>query len=245
MKDSLQQKDAALPDIKVFVDCADPEGIRRALTLPWTRGITTNPSLVSQLGIASYTDYARQVLEITGDSIPISFEVLSESPEEMEKEARAIHSWGHSIYVKVPVIDASGHSMAGLIHELSSQGIPLNVTCVFTTEQADIAARSLSPGVPSLVSVFAGRIADVGVNPLPILRHARIALDKLPETELLWASTREVYSIWQAADVGCDIITAPLSMVEKLTNAGMDLHELSCKGVAAFMDDIAASNLRF
>ena len=235
----------ALPDIKIFVDCADPEGIRRALPLPWTRGFTTNPSLVSQIGISDYTAYAKHVLSILGDRLPVSFEVLSDEPRHMEKEARIIHSWGKNIYVKIPIIDAAGNSMASLIRTLSAGGIPLNVTCVFTKEQGDVAAKALSPDTPALVSVFAGRIADVGADPLPIVRHCREALSGRPKAELLWASTREIYSIWQAAESGCHVITAPLSMVEKLHNAGTDLHILSQKAVRTFMDDIAASGVRF
>ena len=235
----------ALPGIKIFVDCADPNGIRRALDLPWTKGFTTNPSLVSQLGINDYTAYARHVLDILGPDMPVSFEVLSDSLEGMGKEARYIHSWGSNVYVKVPIIDASGTSMAPLIHTLSSQGIPLNVTCIFTPEQGDIAAKALDPNVPALVSIFAGRIADVGADPLPIVRHCRSALAHRPKAELLWASTREIYSIWQAAEAGCQVITAPLAMVEKLGATGTDLTALSQKAVRTFMDDIAASGVKF
>jgi transaldolase len=138
-----------------------------------------------------------------------------------------------------------GNSMSRLIKKLSREGIPLNVTCVFTSEQAKIAADSLDVATPAYVSVFAGRIADVGVDPLPIVEECRDILKGLPETKLLWASTREVYNIWQAANAGCDIITAPLAMVAKLHNAGRDLTELSRDAVGAFMKDIARAGVTF
>lgn len=233
-----------LPDIKVFVDCADFAGIKKALELPYTRGFTTNPSLVSQTGIVDYAAYAKEVLALV-PSMPVSFEVLSATEEGMEKEARSIRSWGSNVYVKTPVIDPAGNSMGALIKKLSDEGIPLNVTCVFTPEQAKIAAEALNKDAPSIVSVFAGRIADVGVDPIPLVKECRDTLAGLPKAELLWASTREVYNIWQAAEAGCDIITAPLGMVAKLKDAGKDLTELSREGVAAFMKDIACSGVIF
>jgi len=182
-----------LPNIAVFVDCADFSSIRKALELPWTDGFTTNPSLVSQAGVADYTAYAKEVLALV-PAKPVSFEVLSATADGMEKEARIIHSWGRNVYVKIPVIDPAGNSMGGLIKKLSGEGIPLNVTCVFTPEQAKIAADSLDAATPAYVSVFAGRIADVGVDPLPIVEECRDILGRLPKAELLWASTREVYN---------------------------------------------------
>lgn len=234
----------ALPEIKVFVDCADFGSIRKALALPYTGGFTTNPSLVSQAGVGDYTEYAGKVLELV-PSMPVSFEVLSASMEGMEKEARIIRSWGKNVYVKIPVIDSSGNSMGPLIRKLSGEGIPLNVTCVFTPDQARIAAEFLDRKTPAIVSVFAGRIADVGIDPLPIVRECREILAPLPGAELLWASTREVFNVWQAAGAGCGIITAPLAMVAKLKNAGKDLTELARDAVGAFMRDIAEAGVRF
>ena len=233
-----------LPDIAIFVDCADLSSIRKALALPWTSGFTTNPSLVSQAGIADYTTYAGEVLALV-PAMPVSFEVLSNSADGMENEARVIHSWGRNVYVKIPVIDPAGNSMGGLIKKLSGEGIPLNVTCVFTPEQAKIAADALDAATPAYVSVFAGRIADVGRDPLPIVEACRDILKPLPNVALLWASTREVYNIWQAADAGCDIITAPLDMVARLRNVGKDLTELSRDAVNAFMRDIAQAGVTF
>jgi transaldolase len=233
-----------LPDIAIFVDCADFASIRKALELPWTGGFTTNPSLISQAKVADYTSYAREVLRLV-PAMPVSFEVLSPAVEGMEKEARVIQSWGRNVYVKIPVIDPAGNSMAGLIKKLSGEGIPLNVTCVFTPEQAIIAAKALDATTPAYVSVFAGRIADVGIDPLPIVKECRDILKQLPNVKLLWASTREVYNIWQAADAGCGIITAPLDMVAKLRNAGRDLTELSRDAVRAFMQDVAQAGVQF
>ena len=233
-----------LPDITIFVDCADFSSIRKALALPWTGGFTTNPSLVSQAGVADYTAYARQVLALV-PAMPVSFEVLSNTADGMEREARVIHAWGGNVYVKIPVIDPAGNSMGGLIKTLSREGIPLNVTCVFTPDQAQIAADALDAASPAYVSVFAGRIADVGIDPLPIVKKCRDILKCLPKAELLWASTREVYNIWQAADAGCDVITAPLAMVAKLRDAGKDLTELSRDAVNVFMKDIAQAGVTF
>lgn len=232
------------PDIKIFVDCADFASIRQALTLPVVRGFTTNPSLVSQAGIADYTAYAKEVLALAPD-LPISFEVLSEDTAGMEREARIIHSWGKNVYVKIPVLSASGEPQGPLIRRLSAEGIPLNVTTVFTPQQARIAAEALAPDVPALVSVFAGRIADVGVDPVPLVKECRDIVRARPKAELLWASTREVYNIWQAAEAGCRVITAPLAMVRKLAHAGTDLTELSREAVRAFMRDIANAGVRF
>lgn len=233
-----------IPNITIFADCADFAGIKKALALPWTGGFTTNPSLVSQAGVADYTAYAKEVLALVPD-LPVSFEVLSNTQEGMESEARVIHSWGRNVYVKIPVIDSAGNSMGRLIKKLSAEGIALNVTCVFTPEQAQIAANALDAASLAYVSVFAGRIADVGVNPIPIVTKCRDILQKLPKTKLLWASTREVYSIWQAAEAGCDIITAPLDMIAKLRNAGKDLTELAQDAVKAFMKDIAQAGVTF
>jgi len=233
-----------LPDIAIFVDCADFAGIRKALELPWTAGFTTNPSLVSQAGVADYTAYAGEVLALV-PAMPVSFEVLSNTAGGMEREARVIRSWGRNVYVKIPVIDPAGASMGGLIKKLSGEGIPLNVTCVFTPEQAKIAAEALDAATPAYVSVFAGRIADVGIDPLPVVEECRDILKCLPKVKLIWASTREAYNIWQAADAGCGIITAPLAMVAKLRNAGKDLTELSRDAVNAFMKDIAQAGVTF
>lgn len=234
----------SLPDIKIFVDCADYDSIRSAMALPETRGFTTNPSLVAQAGMTDYAAYARTVLDMVR-GLPVSFEVLGETPEAMGKEARAISAWGPNVYVKVPVVSAAGEAQESLIRTLSAEGVALNVTCVFTPEQAAVAARALHPGTPALVSVFAGRIADVGVDPVPIVTACRDLLRDVPNAELLWASTREVYNIWQAAEAGCRVITAPLGMVAKLSGIGKDLTELSRDAVRAFMRDAANAGLTF
>ena len=233
-----------LPEIKIFVDCADFSSIEKALALSQTKGFTTNPSLVSQAGVDNYTAYAAKVLSLV-PTMPVSFEVLDEGMEGMEREARIIHSWGKNVYVKIPVIDASGNSMGPLIKKLSAEGIALNVTCVFTPEQAKIAAEALDPNTPSIVSAFAGRVADVGVDPMPFVRECRDIIAGLPKAELLWASTREVFNIWQAAEAGCAIITAPLSMVTKLKNVGKTPHELSVEAVRTFMRDTANAGVIF
>ncbi len=230
--------------IKVFVDCADFDSIKRALALPVVKGVTTNPSLVSQAGVSNYTEYARKVLELVPE-LPVSFEVFSDSEDEMAKEARIIHGWGKNVYVKIPVISAKGGSRGPLIRRLSGEGIPLNVTAVFTAAQTRDAAAHLMPGVPALVSIFAGRMADVGADPLPIVRESREILQGLPSAELLWASTRELYNIFQADEAGCQVITAPLSIIGKLSGVGKDLTQCSVDAVRAFMADIEKSGVSF
>lgn len=231
--------------IKVFVDCADFESIKRALTMPIVTGLTTNPSLVSQAGVSNYTAYAHKVLELIPGSMPVSFEVFSDDEDGMLKEARIIHGWGKNVYVKIPVVSASGESRGPLIRKLSGEGIPLNVTAVFTAAQTADAAKHLAPGVPALVSVFAGRMADVGADPLPIIHKSRDILKSLPSAELLWASTRELYNIFQADAAGCQIITAPLSIISKLSGVGKDLTQCSIDAVRAFMSDIEKSGVAF
>ena len=226
----------ALPDIKIFIDCADFASIDKTLALPWTAGYTTNPSLVSQAGVGNYTEYAAKVLKQV-PTLPVSFEVLSEDMAGMEREARIIYSWGKNVYVKIPVIDQNGNSMAELIRKLSAEGVPINVTCVFTPEQADIAAASLDAKTPAIISLFAGRLADIGLDPLPLVAHSRKAAAALPRAELLWASTREVYNIWEAARAGCKIITVPPAMAEKLKQVGKTAHQISVEAVQAFMRD--------
>ncbi len=230
--------------IKVFADCADFPSIREALTYPWVKGFTTNPSLVSQAGVDNYTAYAREVLNLVPE-MPVSFEVFSDIPEKMAEEASIIRSWGKNVYVKIPVINTQGESMGPLIRELSSEGIPLNITVIFTAAQTAEVAKHLDPGTPALISVFAGRIADVGQDPLPIIHKSREHLAGHPKAELLWASTRELYNIFQADAAGCQVITAPLGMVAKLKNVGKDLTQCSVDGVKAFMADIQKAGVRF
>lgn len=233
-----------LPDIDLYVDSADFDAIRETSTIPAVRGFTTNPSLIARIGIRDYGEYARQALELV-KGLPISFEVLSDEPGAILREARIIQGWGSNVYVKLPVINADGKSNGELINRLSEEGVALNVTTVFTPEQAEIAATHLHRDAPALVSVFAGRIADVGVDPIPIVKACRDMLSSLPRAHLLWASTREIYNIWQAASAGCRIITVPPAMVRRLSDVGTDLTVLSRDAVRIFMDDIAQSGVRF
>lgn len=230
--------------IKVFADCADFDSIKKALTMPWVKGFTTNPSLVSQAGVGNYTDYAKEVLKLVPE-LPVSFEVLSDTPEKMAEEARIIRSWGKNVYVKIPVVNTEGESQGPLIRELSDEGTPLNLTVIFTAAQCAEVARHLNPEAPALISVFAGRIADTGQDPLPIIKKCREHLAQLPKAELLWASTRELYNIFQADEAGCQIVTAPLGMVAKLGSVGKDLTQCSIDGVRAFMADIKKAGVKF
>ena len=222
--------------IKLFADGADLDGIRKLATLPHIAGFTTNPSLMKKAGVTDYGSYARQVQTIIGDR-PISLEVFADDLPTMGQQARTIAGWGANIYVKVPVANTQGVSTAPLIRELSAEGIKLNVTALFTPVQIKDVVEALDPATPAVLSVFAGRMADVGVDPLPTIRAARDLMGLRPQAELLWAATREVYNIFQAQESGCQIITVPNDILGKLDKLGRPL-ELVCRDtVTGFYND--------
>lgn len=231
------EKPKAIADlhVKIFGDGAGHDDILEMADLPYMKGFTTNPTLLNQAGVTDYAGFAKEILsKVT--SKPISFEVFSDDLSGMEREARIITSWGANVYVKIPVTNTKGESTSPLIEKLSAEGIALNVTAILTTEQVTTVAGVLHPDTPSIVSVFAGRIADTGVNPLPIMRESKMLLSHLPKTELLWASCREVYNIYEAEECGADIITVPYSVLHKLGDIGKDLNEFSLDGVKAFYE---------
>ncbi len=231
---------ADLP-IKIFADGADLEGIIDLYRKPYIKGLTTNPTLMRKVGITDYEKFARSVLEAV-QTKPISFEVFSDDFPEMRQQALRIRDWQDNVYVKIPVTNTKGESAADLIKELAAEGVKMNVTALLTLRQVETVALALSPDVPAVVSVFAGRIADTGVDPTPVMKESLNLLQDLPEAELLWASVREVLNVYQAADCGCDIVTVPHDILKKTASlAHMDLEELSLDTVRMFHRDAEAA----
>jgi transaldolase len=230
--------------IKLFLDGAEIRSMIDAVrTNPLIRGLTTNPTLMRKAGITDYAAFAREAIAAAG-GLPISFEVFSDSFEEMEREARIIHSWGGNTYVKIPITNTQGASSIPLVARLSREGIPLNVTAIMTTGQVAAVAAALDAGTPAIVSVFAGRIADTGIDPMPVMRQCRALLADLPKAELLWASPRELLNVFQADEVGCDIITATKDVLAKLSVVGKDLAQYSLETVQMFHTDAQAAGFR-
>lgn len=223
-------------NIKIFADGADKKGMVEMYSRPFIKGFTTNPTLMRKAGISDYRAFARDVLAAIPDR-PISFEVFSDEFDEMERQAREIASWGKNVNVKIPVTNTRGESSAVLVKRLSSEGIQLNVTAVFELDQVDEIVANLSPETPAYVSVFAGRIADTGRDPMPHMAKALKLVHQLPKAELIWASPREVLNVYQAAAVGCDIITVTNDVLAKLAFRNKNLHEFSLDTVKMFRDD--------
>jgi transaldolase len=229
--------------IKLFADGAEIEGMLALARSGKVKGITTNPTLMRKAGISDYPGFAAQVLSQIKD-LPISFEVFSDDLAGMEREAKAIASWGQNVYVKIPVSNTAGQSTAPLIKSLAAGGAKLNITAILTQRQVEEVCAALKPGVPSIVSVFAGRIADTGVDPEPMMREALKACRKVEGAELLWASTRELYNLFQAQRCGCDIITVTHDILKKLDMVGKDLAELSLDTVKMFRNDAVAAGFK-
>ncbi len=222
--------------IKIFADGASAEDILRCDELPYVHGFTTNPTLMRKAGVSDYEAFARDILPQVAPK-PVSLEVFADTNDEMEAQARKIASWGANVYVKIPVSNTAGASTVPLVSKLSREGVPLNVTAIFTIEQVREMAAALSPETPSIISVFAGRIADSGRDPEPIMRTARALVEANPAIELLWASTRELFNIYQALESGAHIITAPPSVIEKIPGIGRPLSECSLDTVRTFHAD--------
>jgi transaldolase len=229
--------------VKLYCDGADLKDIARMAANPLIRGFTTNPTLMRKAGVADYAGFAREALAIVGNK-PISFEVFSDDFSEMEREARIIATWGGNTYVKIPVSNTAGASAVPLIRKLSADGIALNVTAVFTLEQVREIADALAGSVPSIVSIFAGRIADTGVDPMPLMSQAAGILSSRPQSELLWASPRELLNVFHADASGCHIITATPDILAKLSLVGKDLRDYSLDTVKMFYNDAKAAGYR-
>jgi transaldolase len=222
--------------IKLFADGADKAGMLEMARLPYVRGFTTNPTLMRKAGVVDYKAFASEVLQAIPDR-PISFEVFSDEFEEMDRQARQIAGWGPNVYVKIPVTNTRREPAYGLIRRLSEAGIKLNVTAILTLEQVREVAAALAGETPSVVSVFAGRIADTGRDPVPLMAAAVEVLRPHPREELLWASPRELLNVFQADAVGCHLIAATNDVLKKLTLVGKDLAAYSLDTVKMFHDD--------
>lgn len=222
--------------IKVFADGADLEGILRLSRDPKISGFTTNPTLMRNAGVEDYEGFARKLLDHIIDR-PISFEVFSDDFAEMRRQALLIGSWGENVYVKVPVTNTRGEGSDALVRELSSEGLRLNVTALLSLRQVDTVVGALEPTRGAIVSVFAGRIADTGRDPVPLMASALELTNAHPAIELLWASPREVLNVCQAAAIGCDIITVTHDLLGKLAGLGRQLEDVSLDTVKMFHDD--------
>jgi transaldolase len=226
--------------VKLFADGADLGAIEQLAADPVIRGFTTNPTLMRKAGITDYSAFAQDVLRLVPDR-PISFEVFSDDFAEMELQAYAIASWGPNVFVKIPVTNTRGEFSGPLISRLSSAGVQVNVTALLTLDQVERVARCLSPATASLVSVFAGRIADTGRDPAPVMSAAVRALRAAPRAELIWASPRELLNVIQASEIGCHIITATPDVLAKLSLIGKDLNDFSLDTVKMFRQDAVAA----
>jgi transaldolase len=227
-------------NIKIFADGADIKAMLQAAASPLIHGFTTNPTLMRAAGVGDYKTFAHEVLEAIPDR-PISFEVFADDFPTMEQQAREIASWGKNVYVKIPVTNTSGDFAGPLIATLSRTGIKLNVTAVMTLDQVARIGDALVETVPAVVSVFAGRIADTGRDPVPHMREALQILRGRPRAELLWASPRELLNIFQADEIGCHIITVTSDHLKKLSLIGKDLNEYSRDTVAMFYRDAVSA----
>jgi len=222
--------------IKIFADGADRSRVRAMCGEPWIRGFTTNPTLMRQAGVLDYEEFARELLDLVPDR-PVSFEVIADQPEEMERQALRIASWGENVYVKIPITTTDGASTAASVRRLSASGVKVNVTALMTLAQVEDAESWLRDGPGGYISVFAGRIADSGRDPVPLMAAAVELLAATPLVELIWASPREVLNVVQADAVGCHVITVTDEILRRLSNLGRDLGEFSLDTVRMFFRD--------
>ena len=222
--------------IKIYADGADRDGMLEMYAKSYIQGFTTNPTLMKKAGITDYKAFAHEILQAIPDR-PISFEVFADEFTDMERQALEIKTWGENVYVKIPVSNTRQEMAYDLIERLSGAGVHLNVTAILTLEQVQNVADALKDGPDSIVSVFAGRIADTGLDPVPVMQKALTLLEVAPKAELLWASPREVLNIYQADNIGCHIITATNDLLRKLALGGKDLAEYSLETVQMFYDD--------
>jgi transaldolase len=222
--------------VKIFADGADLAGIREMKAKPWIRGFTTNPTLMRKAGVTDYSGFARQVIAEVRD-LPVSFEVFADEFDEMRREALEIANWGDNVYVKIPVTNTQRKSSVNLIRDLSSSGVKLNVTALLTVEQVREVVPALSSGPGGFISVFAGRIADTGRDPVPIMTSALELLRSYKNLELIWASPREILNIFHADSIGCHIITVTNDLLKKADLIGKDLGVYSLETVKMFYED--------
>lgn len=222
--------------IKLYADGSEEREMLALNDMPYIKGFTTNPTLMHKAGVTDYTAFAKKILTAIPDK-PISFEVFSDDFSEMERQARLIASWGENVYAKIPIINTKGESSAPLVKKLSDDGIKLNVTMILTVEQVQTATNVLNLSTPSIISVFAGRIADVGIDPIPVMQASKAITATKTSIELLWASTRELFNIYEAERIGVEIITVPPSILKKLGDVGKTPEALTLEGVKIFYED--------
>lgn len=222
--------------VKLFADGADKAGMLEMYSKPYVQGFTTNPTLMRKAGITDYLGFAREMLELIPDR-SLSLEVFSDEFSEMEQQAHQLARLGENVYVKIPITNTRGESSLPLVHRLTTSGIRVNVTAVMTRDQINASCAALANGAPSYLSVFAGRIADSGIDPVPVMRDTVKLLSAHPSIELIWASPREVLNVIQADQVGCHIITATNDILKKLSLLGKGLSEFSLETVQMFRND--------
>jgi transaldolase len=230
--------------IKIYSDGADRASMLEMNANPKITGITTNPSLMKKAGITDYRGFCKEILTQVTEK-PISFEVFADDLGEMKRQALEIKTWGKNVFVKIPITNSKGESCLPLVKELSHAGVKLNVTALFTIEQVKGTCDAVRGGAPTIVSVFAGRLADTGVDPMPLMRESlKLCVEAGKEVELLWASTREVYNIVQAEETGCHIITAPAEIIKKMAGFGKTAVEMSLDTVRTFKADSEAAGFK-
>ncbi|HEX7807173.1 MAG TPA: transaldolase [Thermoanaerobaculia bacterium] len=230
-------------EIAIYADGADVRDMVAARDAGLVKGFTTNPTLMRKVGITDYQAFAKEALAATG-GMPISFEVFADEFDEMERQAKLIATWGDAVFVKIPITNTKGESSIPLIRTLSAAGVKLNVTAILTLDQVREVVDALDANVPAIVSVFAGRIADTGRDPVPLMREAAQICSAKPKAELLWASPRELLNIFQADEVGCKIITVTNDILKKLSMVGKSLDELSLDTVKMFYNDASAAGFK-
>lgn len=222
--------------VRIFADGADLTGMLEMYSKPYIRGFTTNPTLMRKAGVRDYRAFAREIVQAIPDR-PISFEVFSDEFHDMERQAQEIAGWGENVYVKIPITNTRRESSSDVVRRLSHAGVKVNITAMMTLGQVREIAGCVAGGSPCYVSIFAGRIADTGRDPIPLMAEAVQLLRPIPSAELIWASPRELLNIFQADAVGCHIITATNDILRKLTTVGIDLNEFSLETVKMFRDD--------
>jgi transaldolase len=226
--------------VKIFADGADLVGIRQLTSNPLVKGYTTNPTLMKQVGIKNYLDFSKEVLEVISGA-PISLEVFSDEFNEMRTQALKLAALGDNVYVKIPITNTKSQSSQELVRELSASGVKLNVTAIFTIPQVEVTVKALSEGPASYVSIFAGRIADAGVDPIPTMQKALEIMKPHKQMELIWASPRELLNVVQAHEIGAHVITVTHDLLKKLPSLGKDLDQFSLETVKMFADDAIAA----
>lgn len=229
--------------VKIFADGADKAGMLEMYEKSFVKGLTTNPTLMKKAGITDYRAFCKDILTSIKDK-PLSFEVFSDDFLEMERQALEIASWGDNVYVKIPITNTKQEACYGLVKRLADQKVKLNVTALMTLDQVRNVVASLNPNIPSYVSVFAGRIADTGYDPVPLMTTAVEILKVAPAAELIWASPRELLNIFQADEIGCHVITVTNDILKKLSLVGYDLDEYSLDTVKMFYADAVAAGFK-